>query len=299
MTLHYDLLALLAASCWAISSTLSVTPARHLGAIGYARWRMIVVSLLLWTGALGVYGAPSLTLAQAGPLIASAFFGIVIGDAAHYATMNRLGPRRAGILFATNALFSVLFGTLLLGERMTLQTLSGSALVLGGVMIAIAFGRRSGDDHAFEATHGRLRVGVLFGLAGAISQSIGTALAKPALAAGAIPLEASALRVSVAGLAYLVLAQVVPGIARDRLPINRRIFAQTALSGSIGMGLGMTLLLAALSLGDIGVVAVLSSVTPILLLPVLWMVLGRRPAPGAWLGAGLTVIGTALILSAR
>jgi drug/metabolite transporter (DMT)-like permease len=37
-------------------------------------------------------------------------------------------------------------------------------------------------------------------------------------------------------------------------------------------------------------------VSPVLLLPLLWLRLGRPPAPAAWLGAGLTVVGTGLIL---
>jgi len=60
---------------------------------------------------------------------------------------------------------------------------------------------------------------------------------------------------------------------------------------------GMTLLLMALKGGGIGMVAILSSVSPVLVLPLLWLHLGRAPAPGAWLGAALTVLGTTLILS--
>ena len=59
---------------------------------------------------------------------------------------------------------------------------------------------------------------------------------------------------------------------------------------------GMTLVLVALKNGDVGTVAILSSVSPVLLLPLLWLRLGRPPAPAAWLGAGLTVVGTGLIL---
>ena len=38
-------------------------------------------------------------------------------------------------------------------------------------------------------------------------------------------------------------------------------------------------------------------ITGVLLLPLLWFHLGRAPALGAWLGAGLTVAGTAMILA--
>jgi len=58
----------------------------------------------------------------------------------------------------------------------------------------------------------------------------------------------------------------------------------------------MTLVLLALEKGDVGMVAILSSVSPILVLPLLWFQLKRAPALGAWVGASLTVVGTALIL---
>jgi drug/metabolite transporter (DMT)-like permease len=43
-------------------------------------------------------------------------------------------------------------------------------------------------------------------------------------------------------------------------------------------------------------VAVLSSTSPVLVLPLLWMTSRERPAAGAWLGATVAVLGTALIL---
>ena len=82
-------------------------------------------------------------------------------------------------------------------------------------------------------------------------------------------------------------------VRRPTLPV----LIQTGLSGLVSVALGMTLLLLALKRGDVGMVAILSSVTPILLLPLLWLRLRRVPAKGAWCGAAITVIGTALILS--
>jgi len=75
-----------------------------------------------------------------------------------------------------------------------------------------------------------------------------------------------------------------------------RVLAQTALNGLVGIGLGMTFIMVALRHGDVGMVAILSSVSPVLVLPLLWWQLGRAPAPGAWIGAALTVVGTGLIL---
>jgi len=58
----------------------------------------------------------------------------------------------------------------------------------------------------------------------------------------------------------------------------------------------MTLLLYALGVGDTGVTTILSGTTPVILLPLLWLRTRQAPAPGAWFGAALTVVGTALLM---
>ena len=61
------------------------------------------------------------------------------------------------------------------------------------------------------------------------------------------------------------------------------------------MGVGMTLVQFALIGAKAGVVATLSSMSPVLILPVLWGLYRRRPAAGAWLGAVMAVTGSALL----
>jgi drug/metabolite transporter (DMT)-like permease len=54
--------------------------------------------------------------------------------------------------------------------------------------------------------------------------------------------------------------------------------------------------LKALQDGLAGLVAIFSSVSPIVILPLLWLIYRKRPALGAWVGASLAITGTALIL---
>jgi drug/metabolite transporter (DMT)-like permease len=44
------------------------------------------------------------------------------------------------------------------------------------------------------------------------------------------------------------------------------------------------------------VATILSATTPVILLPLLWITIRQAPAAGAWLGAVLTVLGTALLI---
>jgi len=292
----YDLFALGAAVCWAVGSVMSVTPARHLGAFAFTRWRMAMVAVMLWT-VVAFNGTWATFDAHAwGVMAVSGLVGIFIGDTALFSAINRLGPRRAGVLFATHAAFSAALGFTLLGERMSLQAFAGAVLTLVGVMLAIVLGRHKDETHAWEADNGHVGLGVALALVAALCQAVGSLIAKPVMAQQVDPVLASAVRVTVATAAHGVLLMTGFAAARATQAPTLRVLGQTALNGFIAMGIGMTLVLLALEKGDVGMVAILSSVSPILVLPLLWLQLGRAPASGAWVGATLTVVGTGLIL---
>ncbi|RJP71028.1 MAG: DMT family transporter [Comamonadaceae bacterium] len=292
-----EALALLAAACWAVSSLFSAPPAQRLGAFAFSRWRMLFASVLLWGLALAGGGWRSLDGAAMGLLAVSGVIGIFIGDTALFGCMNRLGPRRSGVLFACHALFSGVLAWAFLGEVLWGWALLGSGLLVGGVMLAILWGKRSDEAHGWEQTRGPLVVGVALGLLAALCQSVATLMLKPLMSTGIDAVAASAMRMSMALAAHAVLLAVGWPGARARAPMRWSDAGLIFLSAAVAMALGMTLILAAMRDGQAGLVAVLSSVTPILILPLLWLVYRRRPAAGAWLGAVLAVAGTAMILS--
>jgi len=231
-----------------------------------------------------------------GAMAVSGLIGIFVGDTALYSAVNRLGPRRAGVLFATHAAISAALGFWWLDERMSLQAVVGAALTLAGVMTAMALGRRKDETHAWESDTGHVGTGVALALLAALCQAIGSLVAKPVMAMQVDPVMASAVRVTVTAVAHgALLLSGFRGARATHAP-TLRVLLQTGLNGFIAMGVGTTLVLLALEKGDVGVVAILSSVSPILVLPMLWFQLKRAPAPGAWLGASMTVLGTGLIL---
>ncbi|TNF62360.1 MAG: DMT family transporter [Burkholderiales bacterium] len=290
-----EALALLAAACWAVSSLFSAGPAQRLGAFAFSRWRMLFASLLLWGLALAGGGWRSLDGAAFVLLALSGLIGIFIGDTALFACMNRMGPRRSGVLFATHALFSAWLAWLFLGETLWGWTLAGSGLLVAGVMLAVVWGKRGDEAHIWEQVRGPLWVGVALGLLAALCQSVATLMLKPLMSTGVDAVAASAMRMSMALAAHALLWLLWSG-ARARDSLRLQDAAGIFMSAAIAMALGMTLILQAMKLGQAGLVAVLSSVTPVLILPLLWLVYRRMPAAGAWLGAFLAVAGTALIL---
>ena len=291
-----EIMALLAAAFWAASSLFSAAASARMGAFAFTRWRMAFASVVLWGAALVTGGWRSLPGEGVALLVLSGLIGIFIGDTALFVCMNRLGPRRSGVLFASHSLFSVVLAWLWLGESIVGWQLFGCALLAGGVMTAIALGKREGESHLWERTQGRLAVGIGLGLLAALGQSVATLMLKPLMSTGVDAVSASALRMTAGFGAHALLWALGLSVARVRQAVSWRDIANTFASASFSMVVGMTLILKALQTGSAGMVGMFSSVSPVLLLPLLWMVYKRRPAVGAWGGAVLTVLGCALIL---
>ena len=258
---------------------------------------MVLVALMLWPAMLVLGSWKTLELSHLGALAVSGLVGIFVGDTALFGALNRLGPRRTSVIFATHALFSALLGFIVLGESMGLQSVVGGFLVVAGVMIAVMFGSRKDDDHAWEALGPQWRSGVALALLAALCQSVGSLIAKPIMAQGVDPVAATTVRVSATCVAQFVLLWSGFQAARAQRTATPAILGRVALSGFIGMGVGMSLILLALQHGDVGTVGILSSVTPVMVLPLMWVYFRRAPAKGAWAGALATVAGTAMVLA--
>lgn len=292
------LAALAAAACWAITGLIAPGPVAHLGALAFNRLRMAMVFVMLALAATVIDGWATLSPAILTPVLLSGLIGIFLGDTALFLTIHRLGPRRSGILFAMNAPMSALLGWLFLDEALSSRAALGIAIVLAGVVLAIAFGKRRSQLHQWESVRGSLAVGVALGLIAALSQSVGSLIARPVMAGGADPVAVSAIRVGISALALTALMQLPGPRFRQANPLTLPVASLVALSGFIGMGVGMTLILFALSGGEVGIVATLSATTPAIILPMLWWRTGERPALGAWIGAALVIVGTAMIFLA-
>jgi drug/metabolite transporter (DMT)-like permease len=275
---------------------MSATASTHLGAFAFTRWRMLCAAIMLWLIALTTGSWATLATSSFGLLALSGVIGIFIGDTALFAAMNRLGPRRAGVLFATHSLFSVVLAYFFLGESLWGWTLIGSSLLISGVMTAIFFGKRKTELHIWEANQSQLASGVALGLLAAVCQAVATLMLKPLMETDIDAVAASAVRMTTAFVLHQIIFMLGFKVARAYLPLNKKVFLLVLANAGLSMVLGMTLILQALKYGDAGLVAILSSVSPVLVLPLLWLIYKRSPATGAWLGAALTVLGTVLIL---
>ncbi len=292
----YEWLALSAAFLWAVASIMSVKPAQHLGTFAYSRWRMGCTSIILSLMALITGGWYSVEWSSVSAMALSGLVGIFIGDTALFACLNRMGPRQAGLLFSCHAVFSAVLGYFLFSETMTGLELIGASLVFSGVLTAIFFGRRKQTTASLDDIKGNVWVGIGLGIVAALCQAFGGIIAKPVMETAIDPVAASAIRMIAAFAAHSTLWLTGAKLAKARNAINSNVFIITAVNAFLAMAVGMTLILYALREGNVGMVALLSSTTPIMLLPILWIYTKQRPNRFAWIGAVVAVLGTGILV---
>ena len=142
--------------------------------------------------------------------------------------------------------------------------------------------------------HGAL-LGILFGILAALCQAIGIILMKPILDEGVDPIASASIRTGVSAIALGITYFLPYTIFKNKTKININLMIKIIISGFTGMALGMSLLLIALQKGDAGIVATLSSTSPIMILFLIWFLTNKMPIFGAWIGSILAIIGAGLI----
>lgn len=289
----HELAAIGTATCWALTGLISADAVRALGAFHFNLLRQGLVTILLIAVVVGsgALTAPGWTAMAV--LDLSGVIGILLGDTLNFAAVGRIGPRRAGAVFALNAPMAALLGWAVLGERLEGQAVIGIAVTAGGVALAI-MGRPRSDAHRLEALAGTLPLGVLLGLGAAFGQATGSLIARPLMLGGIDPYLASLARVGASGAVMALIALTPLGPPAPKT-ISTKTLILTAATAIIGLLVGMTLFLFALQGSQTGIVATLSATSPVIILPLIWLRTRQRPSLLSWCGAVTAILGLALI----
>jgi drug/metabolite transporter (DMT)-like permease len=293
--LIYYFIATMAALCWAIASLISADVTRKIGGLAFNRLRLFFVSIMLigYTFYLDTWNTINHEFLFT--ILFSGIIGIFLGDTLLFIALQKIGPRRNNILFSLAAPFTVILNIIFLNEIMSTINLIGCIIVFCGVVVAIAYGNSKDKNHRWEVVEGNIYLGVSLGIGAALCQAIGLIMMKPILTMGADPIASAALRTAISFVFLAFTFFLNYKIFNTKTNLSVKIVGQSILSGFLGMALGMSLLLIALKYADAGIVATLSSTSPIMILFLIWLLTKKIPTIGAWIGTVLAIIGSGLI----
>lgn len=294
--------ALLTTLLFSISAICGHRTATRLGGVEANFWRICgaLFFLALWANTRGT----GMAGAAFSIFILSGLAGIGLGDTAYFQALPRLGSRRTVLLTqCLTALFAALIEWLWLGTRLNLPEIFFAAVILAGVIVALAPG-----DHA-KISARNLQIGVLATVIAALGGALGAVLSRKAYfvahAAGEHPDPITTGYQRVIGgaialaLVFLVVkrrhahhhgddAQMKDSFSgREKLQLWPWVLANSLA----GQTIGVSCMQWALENTPTGIVTAIIATTPIVMLPLTRFVEGEKITTRALAGGLIAVAG--------
>ncbi len=232
----------------------------------------------------------------------SGIIGFAIGDACLFEAFVRIGPRLSMLMMAFAPALSVVFAWIFLGETLTLADLLIIAVITAGIIWVVAERTESREEQAEDqaAAKGDSRqhlIGILFGVGAATGQAGGFILSKIGLADNFPALSATLIRLLIATLVVWAISAVRRelGSSFRELRAHPRAFQAMVLASVLGPVLGVWLSLVAVQNISVGVSSTLSSLAPILLIPIGYFLYHEKVSRRAIIGTIVVIIASAFL----
>jgi len=269
--------------------------ARQGFSVYWATFILLVVSVLIM-GTASVM-MEDLTLLRLAP--PSAFINLGLAGFIHFflgwtlltISQNRVGAARTGALVGVTPLFATVIAIIAFDEFLTLPVLAGVVIVVGGVYFVSVSGANSGSPSRFNWRDS------IYGLSVALCFSISPIFIRAGQEELPSPLLAVTVGMGVSAIAYGVLLL----FRRERLNLesvpNGLLLYQLMAGVMVGISTWMRWI--ALDLAPVAVVLALGRLNvPVVILLSLVLVGQKqeRVTVRVWLGAGLIVLGSLMLI---
>jgi drug/metabolite transporter (DMT)-like permease len=295
MPFQGEFAALATACCWVITAMSFESAGKRIGSLA-----VNLIRLVMAFGFLAVLGLVSRGLALPTDadahnwlwLSLSGLAGFTLGDLALFRAFVLIGARRAILLMSFVPPLAALLGWFILDERLSVVDLTGMALTVAGVALAVLERRPENGGVRLKP----MVLGVALGLVGALGQAVGLVLSKYGMK-DFDPFAATQIRVIAGAVGFAALFSLIgwwPKVftALKDTPAMKRV----TLGAFFGPFLGVSLSLMALQYIKTGVAATLMATTPVLILAPAAIVFKEHVTPRAILGALLAVIGVCVLV---
>lgn len=290
-----ELVGLLSAVLWAVSSVLLTVGAKRLHVIPLNLVRCTVSAafflvLLPFYGGLSALAALPLSVWLG--LTVSVLALLVVGDTLYFGSLHLAGVSWAMPVASINPLWVVLLASVLVDEPLSWSLVGGAVLVVLGIAAISREPQPNGVANGIDPK--MRRKGLLMALAVSVLWAVGQVALKPATA-GIHAVVANSVRLPMAALLLLGMA-LFRGRWRELRTLDRRSWGIILLASFIGTAIGTLLFVATIQLIGAGPTSILVSASPVMAIPFSMLWLGERPTRWTVFGTLLTIAGLVLIV---
>lgn len=295
--------AVIVAVLWTANSILFTSAGRRIGAIGVNAVRIVVAVALLVVSHIILLQTliPAANSAQWFWMGISGIVGLGIGDFALFAAFIKIGPRKSLLLMALAPVFSVIGGFLVLDEKLGPWSIIGIAVTLIGIIIVIL--ERKDKNNKEDKEKGWTLWGIFLGIVGAAGQGVGLVISKygmitvaddpsqplDSLSATLIRMVVGAVFVWICVAAAGKLPEIKTGLS------DRRAIKLTSAGAFVGPFLGVWFSMVAVTYTETGIAMTLMALTPVMIIPAVWLLYKEKTNWRGILGAVVAFAGVAII----
>ena len=293
MNLTGEFAALATAFCWSITATSFEVAGKKVGSQPLNLIRLLIGSIFLM---IFTY----ITRGLAFPLDASfetwkwlflsGLVGLVIGDLLLFEAFVRIGARISMLIYASVPPMSGILAYFILGESMTTPQIIGMFVTLSGIAIVILT-----KDSGNKVKLSHPVAGILLAFGGAFGQALGYIIGKFGLE-NYDAFAATQIRL-IAGIIGFTILFTIRGTWKSFFLAfkEKSAMAYITLGSFFGPFLGISLSLLAIQHTNPGVASTLTSITPVLLIPVAIFIRKEHVSLKETFGAFIAILGVAII----
>ncbi|MBI9012361.1 MAG: DMT family transporter [Clostridiales bacterium] len=288
--------ALATAFCWSITATSFEVAGKKVGSQPLNLIRLLIGSVFLCLFTLITRGLAfpiDATLTTWKWLFLSGLVGLVIGDLLLFEAFVRIGARISMLIYASVPPMSGILAYFILGETMSAIQIIGMFVTLTGIAIVILV-----KDSGNKVKLSHPVAGILLAFGGAFGQALGYIIGKFGLE-NYDAFAATQIRL-IAGIIGFSILFTIRGNWKSFFDAfkEKHAMAYITLGSFFGPFLGISLSLLAIQHTNPGVASTLTSITPVLLIPVAIFIRKETVHFKEFLGAMVAISGVALIFLA-
>ncbi|MCU7499726.1 MAG: DMT family transporter [Ignavibacteria bacterium] len=288
-----ELSALITAILWSFTSIFFSEASIRVGSFQVNITRLVLASIFL-IATIALTGLSlMLSASQIFYLAVSGLIGLIFGDTYLFKAYQHIGARLSQLLMASSPAMTAVMAYFFLGEHFSVWGIVGIVVTLTGISMVVME-----KNEQPTAKYTISRIGIFYGIMGALGQAAGIIFAKLAFQEGDINgFVATFIRIF-ASVVVILPAGIIFKRYKNPLRVfssDRKAFAYTTAGSILGPYLGITFSLIAVAKTNAGIASTIMSTSPIIMLPMIKYFYKEKLSWKSILGAFVAVSGVAIL----
>lgn len=289
-----EIYSLFTAIFWTFTAVCFEQAGRKIGSlsVNYIRLVMAFVLISIFTSFSRGMLFPSDASASAWIYLSiSGLIGLVIGDLFLFQAYLEIGSRISMLIMALVPPITALLGFITMREVISLSDFIGMAVTIIGICAVVLVKNPEGNNFQFS----RSIKGIAYAFVGALGQSLGLIFSKIGMGSYD-PFAATQIRIISGIIGFAVVFTFMKRWDKLKEAVKNKEAIKYLFPGSLfGPFLGVSFSLLAIQYTTTGVSSTITSITPVLIIPLSIYVLKEKVSPKEIIGAVISVIGVSIL----